>query len=355
MGTQLEIITQFTSNSKYYMVKYNKIADTDYGKILNGENVDVVDLQNHEIHRSIDYKNGDILFTLDLKPKTTLKHSSNPITLLNMNLDSAKIIEKIYPNIFTWVFNGLNLKAYAIIPNSNQKIQGTISRYGGCYNFIKVIRQHLINITKMNRGISPNFNFFNITEEVEETELSIGSINAFTQNHSITISLDEDYKSIMKRSRYNVQNIVKLNTLDIKFWAREINPDLIADAKHIKLKHNLPIDYKFDIYPPCVKNLMAVQHKGNYNRFLLARFLLSIHNGQDSKFIYELVMSPDEREHIKVGNCSTQWGFIKNNFKRYDCPSCSQMRKYCEKSCKLSHPLEDIQKILEKKKDGKND
>ena len=58
-------------------------------------------------------------------------------------------------------------------------------------------------------------------------------------------------------------------------------------------------------------------------------------------------MGIEELDHIQNGACKGQWNFIHNNMKRYSCPTCRTMKGFCDPNCKLSHPLEEIQKYLE--------
>ena len=134
----------------------------------------------------------------------------------------------------------------------------------------------------------------------------------------------------------------------MKYWTREINPDFIVETKRIKLKKTIPLNEKRPPYPKCLKNLMSLEHKGNFNRFLLAKFLLSVHSRKDAKFLYDMVLIGDEREHVQNGNCSTQWKYVENNMDKYSCPTCREMKKFCNTECKLAHPLEEIQKIMNK-------
>ena len=56
----------------------------------------------------------------------------------------------------------------------------------------------------------------------------------------------------------------------------------------------------------------------------------------------------EEKEHLKHGDCSTQWSYVVNNLKRYECPKCSELRSFCCKDkCNLAHPLQHIQEVLE--------
>jgi hypothetical protein len=348
---QKDIISAFCGSAKFHMVKFESKNDIDYGKILTSDELLKLDLQQHEIHRSIDYKNDDVLFVYDLKPKEVNHIIVSSVELLIKNLEEARIIEEVYPNIFRWVYDGISLKAYAIVPSGNQQSHSTITRYGGTYNFIKILRQHLNNISTMSKGKTPNFNFLHTKgQPLEETEISIGSINRFNDTYSVGVNLNMTYIDIIRNSKNNVQNWQQLNILDMKFWMKEINPDFISEAKHIKLKKTMEIDETLESYPPCLKKLMNLPHKGNLNRFLLARFLLSVHSPKDAKYMYEYVMGEEEREHIKTGNCSSQWNYIRNNMKRYDCPTCIQMRLFCDENCKLAHPLEKIQEKIEGEK-----
>lgn len=347
---QREIIENFCKDSTNYTIGFSEDVQ-NIKEFLNSEKpLENIDLSKHEIYTSIDYKDGDKLFAYDLKPHTGEIKVDNPIQLLLNNLEGARIIELVYPGIFKWGFNGLSIKAYAIIPSGSAKENSTITRYGGTEKFIKILRQHLENIGKMNKGITPDYNFLQNTDRVEETELSIGSINNFNKMYSIGINTKLSYIDILKNSKVNKQTWSNITTLDMKYWAREINPDFINEAKHIKLKDTLSIETPYQDYPPCIKNLTGMKHKGNLNRYLLLRFLLTIHKPRDAKFIYYSVLSDNEREHVKTGNCSSQWTYVLNNIKKYDCPTCSEFKRFCNPKCPLVHPLENIQKKIEGEK-----
>ena len=348
---QKELIQKFVKGADYYMVRFDKDeAHSDMGKILNGDELLKLNVKENEIHRSINYSNDDKLFVFDLKPKSS-QLVGNPLQLLKDNLKEAKIIEMIYPNIFTWVFDGLSVKAYAVIPSGNVKQHSTISRYGGSDMFFRILRQHLSNIGNMGKGKTPNYSFLKDNDDLPKTELCIGSVNRFTNLFSIVININSNYMKIIKDSMNLRSKDFELNKLNMKYWAREINPDFISEAKHIKLKSTLPtdmdIDELFALYPEPIKAIMALKDKGNYNRFLLARFLLSVHKPSDAKHIYYLTMGEEELEHVKAGNCSTQWNYIVNNFERYGCPSMKELKKFTPPGYELSHPLEEIQKYLD--------
>lgn len=348
---QTDAVKRFCNDAKFHMIRFDSTGNEELGKILTENELSDIDLNKNEIHRSIEFKNGNTLFVYTLKPNESSVIVRNPLSLLIDSLKEARAIELVYNNIFTWVYDGLFLNALAIVPSGDMVSNSTISRYGGTEMFIKILNQHLDNIGKMHHGFTPDYNFLKNDSEVKNTFLSVGSINAFNSMYSIPITLSMDYMDIIMASKTNAQNDIALNTLEMKYWAREINPDFVVEAKHIRLEKSIDIDMEFKLYPPCVKELMNMKHKGNYNRFLLSRFLLNTHKPRDAKFIYEYVLSSDEREHIKTGNCSSQWNYILNSLKKYDCPTCKQMSSFCKK-CGMSHPLENIQKTL---KEGDSD
>lgn len=348
---KIEKIMQFVEGAKYFLVSFP--SEEEYGKIIQHNELLKIDLTKNEIYRSIENRDDSVLFVLDLTPELD-KYFNNPIQMLLHTLEDAKSIEKVYPHIFKWVFDGLVLKAYAIVPSNNPKSHTTITRYGGTINFIKILRQHLRNIVKLKNAKAPSYNFFNIKEDVPETELSIGSINKKTELYSIGININSSYKTILNYSKINKSIDTQLNTLNMKYWAREINPDFITEAKHIKLDNPISLtDDTYNTYPAPIRRLMELPRKGNYNRYLIARFLLSVHSPKDAKFMYYAVLGEDEREHVKKGNCNTQWSYIRNNFKRYSCPSMKELAQFIKPDDEpLHHPLE---KIFENEKSNKHE
>jgi len=352
MSDRLTTMKRFCEGANYYLVRYDK----DFGKILQKEEIANVDITKNEIYRSTEFRNNDKLFVLELKIESG-NYVENPLQLLLRTMDDARAIEAVYPHIFTWVFNGLNVKAYALIPSGEPKAHSTLSRYGGTENFYRVLTKHLKNISKMKKGQSPDFNFLEMRESVPENELAIGSINKFTGNYSVVIDLSMSYKDILKASKKFVTLPLTLNKLDVKYWAREVNPDFIQEAKHIKLKEPIPIsDEMFALYPEPIKRIMSLQHKGNYYRFLISRFLLSVHSPKDAKFMYFSILGESEREHVKNGNCSTQWNYVMNNMKRYSCPSLKEVGKFIHPNDpQISHLLEPIQDYIDKRKGEENE
>jgi len=344
MEKQINLITKFCNNANYYMVKYSSKPEEEMGKILKNEELSTVDLEKNEIYRSINFVNNDVLLVVDLKNDNT-RYVNNQFQMFHDTLEYARIIELVYPNIFTWAFNGLNVVGYALVPSGNLVSHPTISRYGGTINFVKILRQHLKNIVKMKIGDRPDNNFLDEKDEICDTELSIGSINKKTDLYSVPINISDSFISILNNStKCFYDNDFFFHYLDMKYWTKEINPDFIEEAKHIKLKSPIPYTEEvFKIYPIFIKRLMELPTKGNYNRHLLARFLLSIHSVQDAKFIYYSVLGDEELDHVKNGDCGSQWTYICNNIDRYPCPTMRELSAFIrEGDEKLNHPLEKI-------------
>lgn len=353
--TQIKTITDFCKYAKYTMVRFPNKNNTEFGKIINNTDILKVDLQKQEIYRSIIEQNDNMLFIYDLKPEISERYVDSALQLVKRNLEDARLIEQIYPGIFRWVFDGVSVKGYAIIPSGDTSQHSTISRYGGSTMFYRILIQHLTNITKMARGKTPDYNFLKNEIIIQSEELSIGSLNLFNEMYSVGITPNMDYINVIRNSKYNMQVLTPLNTLRMKYWTKEINPDFIVEAKHLKLKNPLKMELKdaFKLYPQAIKNLMALKHKGNYYRYLLARFLLSAHKPVDAKFIYFSVLEDGEKQHIKSGNCKTQWNYVMNNMDRYTCPTFSELKAFESKEdANLSHPLELIQRHLDSEENG---
>ena len=337
---RISILEKFCKSANYCLVRY----DEEFGKIVENKELLNIDLSKNEVRRSIKNKDDSVLFVYKISPKDH-KFVLNPLQLLLHSLSEARAIDAVYPHIFNWVFDGLYLKAYATIPSNDIKAHSTITRYGGTENFYKILIQHLNNIGNMKKGLSPNYDFTTFTYELPEDEISLGSINKKTDLHSIGININDSYKDILNNSKKFKSIVSDINVLNMKYWAKEVNPDFISEAKHMKLQKTIPyFDEVFSIYPVPIRRLMNLSHKGNYNRFLIARFLLSVHSPIDAKHIYYSVLGDEERAHVQSGNCSTQWNYIRNNMERYTCPSLKELSRFIrDDDPKLSHVLEPLQ------------
>jgi len=138
----------------------------------------------------------------------------------------------------------------------------------------------------------------------------------------------------------------------MRYWIREINPDYykanaFTDIKNKKIKADIK---SFGKYPPCIKKLAGLPKKGNYNRFLLATFLLGVHGERDAKQQFDMMLTDDERYHINNGNCKDQWRTIVT--KEYSPPSCKTMIEagFCPGNCGRPMPAY----IEDEKEDDKN-
>ena len=197
MITQQDLVKSFINRASYYMIKYDN--DGNFGKILSKEELENVNLSEHEIYRSLSNKDFNTLFVYNLKGKD-FDIKTNNLQMLIENLKEAAVIERVYRNIFTWTYDGVSIRAMAIIPSGDSKVQSTISRYGGTQMFIRVLRQHLSNISKMHKGYTPDYNFLHNTDDIETDVLALGSINKDSKAYHIVINIKEPYIDIIKKS-----------------------------------------------------------------------------------------------------------------------------------------------------------
>ena len=323
---------------KFDMIK-KFIKDSTEIKSINNEIKELNIDEKTGVERKITNKNGDVLFCVKVKDVDSTK-IYHLFSSLREDLENARIIETVFPFTFKWFFDGKYLRTLAYVPSSDSSIQGTISRYGGTTNFIRTIKRHLINIPKAKKGISVNYVFDN-SEPIDEYITAIGSLNKETNLFSIPVELTMSVFQIIKKSTKGSISDFDIPKLNISFWRREVNPDMV-DSKKPTLSEKLPID--FENYPPCIKNLMKLKKKGNYNRFLLMTALLNLHSIRDTKFILKQVLNEKEYEHITKGNCDSQLPYIINNIDRYGFPNCKKLCEFCDEKCELSHPLEYYEK-----------
>lgn len=295
-----------------------------------------------EILISIYLKNKDTIFIFEPKIEKTSRRN-HPLRELKKLIEQAQIIEMVYPDLFTWIFNGKNINAIAIIPSSKIELQGIFTRYGSVIKFINVMNKNLINVIKSKTGEPIDNNYFKINNSLKRKYfIPIGSINKETGLFCIPINIYETIPLILKKAKYNKFDInTKIKYLDMKYWIREINPDSLYLIKRPKLKN--PVEINFENYPLCIKNIMNLQRKGDKNRYNLIRFLLSIHHSDDAKHVLFSILNEEELEHITKGDSKAQFRTILNNLDRYGCPNCFALSQYCEKECKLNHPLERFQ------------
>ena len=280
-----------------------------------------IDIHKDEVKRSRWSKNFDCIFNFSLNTKTDIQ--------LGEEIKNMKTIELYYPNTFSWRYDGKHIEAIGLI-TMNKKNLGIFTRYRGQVNFIKYLRKQLLNILQY-RGTT-DYNYGNI---IEDWIYSTGSINIDTQLYVVDIKTDYDIFKILKFSGDRIVTDVYVNELDMRYWVREINPDFFKanGFQDIKIKKLKATPEMFGKYPPCIKKLAATPKKGNYNRFLLATFLLKIHGERDAKSQFDMMLTDKERQHVNNGNCKDQWRTIVT--KGYSAPSCKTMIEngWCTGDC----------------------
>ena len=298
-----EIIYNFCKNAEHI---YYGTSVVDSLKDLRME----LDFGKNEVYRS--RRGNDDTHIFDMKMDVGVQGS-----LLD-EVKCMKTIELFYPNTFSWRFDGEHIQAIALIQMSKENL-GIFGRYNGVNSFIKYLRRQLINVLKY-RDLSQ----VNYTDVIEDKILSTGSINSKTNSYVIDILVNDDpqiyipWASATRRIRNPV-----LKTLNMKFWVREINPDYYKEVPVKKSKKYALTNDVWDKYPVCIKRIAALPKKGNYNRFLLATFLLGVHNERDAKHQLDLMLSDEERIHMNSGNCKDQWRAIVA--KGYSPPSVKTM------------------------------
>jgi hypothetical protein len=239
-----------------------------------------------------------------------------------------KTIELVYPDIFSWRFDGTNIECLAIIPMKKENM-GIMTRYGGYYGFIRLLRDRLLEILKYRGDVVI------LSKQIDNMIISTGSINYNTNMWAVDIQPNTKIEKILM---YSASRIIKESVpkeLDMKYWVRELNPDFYREAAPPMVTRN-----KYEVtpetmnqYPPCIKEIGNLKKKGNYARFLLGSFLLGIHNERDAKHQLDLMLTDKEREHVNTGNCKDQWRAILT--KKYAIPSCKTMQEhgFCPGKC----------------------
>ena len=308
----MEYIYNFCKDSQYICVSTEKVEELPTKSIT-------IDIKEHEIKCSRFSKTDYCIFNLNLDFKS------------NINIDTQifymRTIEIFYPNMFSWHFNGNNIVCIAKIPLVREYL-GIFTRFGGINNFISKLRRRLLEVIKYRE-----FTTINISNDIEETIFCLGSVNKKTDFFVIDINPFNDKYDILMRSRCRNIQFEKLETLDMKYWVKEINPDFYKEPiTSNDKKYSIDTDI-IKKYPPCIKMLSNQKQKGNYGRFLLSTFLLKIHNERDAKHQLDLMLTDEEREHMNNGNCKHQWRTII--IKGYAPPSCKKMIEtgYCTGNC----------------------
>jgi len=313
----MDVIKHFCSGTERISINTDKVECLDTQQ-LN------IDFKKDSIKRFRISGNGDCFFSMELifAENITLKEQ----------IKHMHTIELFYPELFDWRFNGDNIECYAIIPMCKKNL-GIFGRYRGVYGFIRQLRERLINVIKF-RG----FEHIQISKFITNMVYSNGSINHTSDTYVVNIEPHWELIKILMHSKSRKCGLVEVKKLDMRYWIKEINPDFTRKTLVPKLD-KIPItDDVYKYYPPCILKLAKMKRKGNYNRFLLSTFLLSMHTERDAKHQLLTMLSDDEREHILTGNCKDQWRAVVT--KGYSGPSCKTLIEcgFCDNDCGRPYP-----------------
>ncbi len=247
-------------------------------------------------------------------------------------IEFMKTIELFYRNKFSWRFDGKNIELLGLVRNKEENL-GRLSRYKGFDSFIKYLRNRITEILKFREL------YIATPKSVDDKIFATGSINNNTNMFVVPILPKYDkFEIFAKANRRIIDSNTTIKELDLGYWIKEINPDYFkAPQKRLDKKYPLTREI-IEKYPKCIKKIGGMKKKGNYNRFLLATFLLAVHNERDSKHQLDITLSDEERKHINEGNCKDQWRAILA--KEYSPPSCRTMLEcgHCKYDCGRAAP-----------------
>ena len=277
-----------------------------------------------DVWRSRYNKDDSCIFTYSLG----LRKTEN----LYKEIDYMRTIELFYPDTFNWRFTGTHIECIALVPAKNDNL-GIISRYGGSYGVVQYLRKQLNNILKYR-----DFTDVSASKYVSDKIIATGSLNIKTGFYVVNISPTMDIMSILMMAKNRTIVPVPMKELNMRYWVKEINPDFYKEIPEGKQKKYAISKDVHNTYPPCIKAIAGMKKKGNHNRFLLATFLLDIHNERDAKHQLDIMLNDSERAHLNTGNCKGQWRAI--TARNYPPPSCKAMIEsgHCNEDCKRPHP-----------------
>lgn len=313
----MDKIERFCEGAESILVSSKRLESLKDGSIQ-------IDLKTNEVYRSIYDKDLSIIFQMEF---------NFHIPLLNQ-IFFMKTIELYYPKMFLWRFNGQNIECLGYVPMVKENL-GIFSRYKTVENFILRLRKQLVTVMRY-RQVN-DYIFDNV---VNPYIYATGSINNTTNLYTIEISPQDSEVEILTKSCNRATEVTKIAHLPMRFWVREINPDFYKEPVLERFNRKIPVTNDvFKYYPECIKRLAAQKKKGNYGRFLLATYLLAIHNERDAKHQLDILLDDSEREHMNEGNCKDQWRAIIT--KNYPPPSGKTMieQGYCGPHCGCIYPV----------------
>jgi len=269
-----------------------------------------IEKETTAIQRTRYAKDSSCIFTMELGTP----HEQD----IMLEWERLLTVSQFYPGIFSYRYNGRHLEVIANIPMII-KYAGAIRRFGNSFNFISLLRKRINKILRLKNLLSND-----LTLLVDVNILATGSINLDTNVFCVDIAKTDTVIGVYKRAMTGEVITPEIKQLDMKFWAREINPDMNKSASRYHSEKKYPIsDDIMTYYPPCIQRLASQPKKGNYGRFLLSTFLLAVHSEKDAKYQLSLMLTPDENEHMRNGNCKDQWKTIVG--RNYSPPSVKTM------------------------------
>ncbi len=299
----MEHIIEFCKDAESIYCNTTKI------KVLEEKQLHI-DIKNTGIYRTIYDNAGNCIFVMPLGAK----HEHDMV----QQLKRIQIIESVYPSLFSYRYNGQCLEVLALIPITD-KHKVVIKKFGNMFSFINMLRNRINYLLRLN-GLSIDIE----SPVVEPITIATGSINLETNAFCVDYQFEENVLNFYKRIISGNTINVKIKELNMSYWCKEIPPEFKASTKQFGNKHKYELTHDIILYyPPCIKRIMNKPNKGNYVRYLLATFLLGVHNKNDAKHMFLSLLSPEEAEHVQTGNCKDQWDTIVS--RNYSPPSVKTM------------------------------
>jgi len=283
------------------------------------------------MYQSTYLTNGNIIFVFDLG-QIIDGQCLNPICYLKELMDYVKIIENIYPNIFKYRFNGSTIEILAIIPANQSKLTSVFGRYGGHLKFYKMLRKYLLQIINTNFGTKNEIN-----KTITKIIIMTGVKQFENSYYSTFIEPNDSPVDIIRKSSEQINTInYKLNVLDMKFWVRELNPDIMDYRKKSVIRS--PKEINYSDYPDCISNIMKLKDKTPKSMRLLMKYLLLLHKRDDAKMVLLECLTEKETNRLEKGSIDEQWTNAVNTLEFNMEPTCRQLKKlgFCSDCGKVS-------------------
>jgi hypothetical protein len=213
---------------------------------------------------------------------------------------------------FSYEFDGKDINVIVLIPVGEKRFEKSLLRFYGIDNFIKSLTLYIKTIS----GII-NVNYMS-NKYVHVNKYIVGwRYHPATGMQPVEVFPTDDVEMILKKSVIGSREI-GIDKLDLIKWGTILEP--IKVTKEFK-------EVNLDELPNCIKKIIK-KTKSKKETELLTRFLLSIYSPNDSKKLLSVIG--------EVYN----FDFILSNLDSLGSPNCVELKKYCDKECVKSHPLE---------------